>query len=145
MRSVGNGAAWAPGGCPVAFPGLTSAAALLSRLSFKTSRLLCCGLGRAAGCSAWGLTECDPEPPPPVWGMTHGHDPGVPLWARVVGFLRGRWFPFSFWCLFFSLPLVSRGKGNVDIHYKLHLTAGHVRHRVMRARHHALGRRGICY
>ena len=38
----------------------------------------------------------------PVWGWTHGHAPGVPLWPMLVGFAFGLWrpvfvlFPFPF-------------------------------------------------
>ena len=76
----------------------------------KTSRLLCCDQGRAVGCSACG--------PMPVWGLTHGHAPGVSLWAGVAGLLCGRWPPAFFWCLLFVSFSRSWG-GNDKLIYKL--------------------------
>ena len=74
----------------------------------KTSRLHHCDQGRAVGCSACG--------PMPVWGLTHGHDPGVSLWAGVAGLLRGRWLPAFFWCLLF-VSFSRPWGGDVDFLY----------------------------
>ena len=109
MRSVDSDSVWAPGVGVAVFPSLALTVALHSRLSNKTSRLHCCDLGRAVGCSACGST--------PVWGLTHGHDPGVSLWAGVAGLLRGRWLPAFFLCLLFVSFSFPWG-GNVDFLYK---------------------------
>ena len=109
MRSVDSASVWAPDVGPAVFPGLALTVALHSRLSNKTSRLHCCDLGRAVGCSACG--------PTPVWGMTHGHDPGVSLWAGVARLLRGRWLPAFFLCLLF-VSFRALGGGNDKLLYK---------------------------
>ena len=95
----------------------------------KTSRLHCCDQGRAVGCSACG--------PMPVWGLTHGHAPGVSLWAGVAGLLRGRWLPAFFWCLLFvSFSRSWGGTTSSSTSYPPHRPP--VGLMVMRDRHHTL-------
>ena len=56
----------------------------------------------------------------PVWGWTHGHDPGVPLWAGVAMVALGLWFPvFVFLSLLASFRFF-RGGNVKQLYDKYH-------------------------
>ena len=93
--------------------------ALHSRLSNTTSRLHRCDLGLAVGWSAGSLR---------FWGWTHGHDPGVPLWAGVAMVALGLWFPV-FVLVFLLASFRFFGGGTVEQLYdEYHLQSARTTH-----------------